>query len=268
MAIQLSLSKKNFLDSFLSSYLFQTTRKTTLDKLPKPWNRKFANRGQIFGQSPIYLWRNSPQIPYHKLINHYKSLHRKISPRARRLQNKQLRKFKLNMQKNYKPFFLRYNAFTAWNLRKKLIFPTLVAKTHKVRSFNTLPFKRKQYVNKIFNSFYNVKNIENKNLTHFETKLEILLVRAQWALSINQARFWIKSGFILNSKPFLTPGNIIKASPKIIPDIIKNQITHFNRGTSIPPYININNYTLALLRKPELSEINVPSTMTNKHLVY
>lgn len=268
MAIKLSLSSKNFLNSFISHYI---SLKNTYFKKQKqsPFFIPHTIRGSLFGRPTLFSYTKDPHYSIYKLAKIYKSTYQKISKNAKKKQLVQLKRFKKRMSLNYVPPFKRQSSWSNFNLKKKLLFPAIQVKSDKIRSYNSLNYKLNRKAKKIYNNFYNLKNSNKlRNIILEEQRLAVILFRAHWAISIDQANYWIKHNFISmnnsNNKYYVNPGNIITPKSTIIPTIIKNKLVHLERGTEKPNNIIEKNWKLIILRAPQINEINVPLNMTKK----
>ena len=268
MAIKLSLSSKNFLNSFISHYIslkntYYKNQKTSKFFIPH------SIRGSLFGRPTLFSYTKDPHYSIYKLAKLYKTTYQKISKSAKKKQIIQLKNFKKRMSLNYVPPFKRQSSWSNYNLKKKLLFPAVQIKSDKIRSYNSLNYKLNRKAKKIYNNFYNLKNSNKiRNIIKEEQRLAVILFRAHWAISIDQANYWIKHKFISinnhNNKYYVNPGDIITPKSSIIPTIIQNKLIHLERGTEKPNNIIEKEIKIIIIRSPEMKEINVPLNMTKK----
>ena len=268
MTIKLSLKSKNFLNSFVSHYI---SLKNTYYK--KQLHSQFfiphSVRGSLFGKPTLFSFTKDPHYSINKLAKLYKYTNQKLSKNAKKKQIIQLKKFKLRMKTSYVPPYKRQSFWSNFNLKKELLFPAVQVKSDKIRSYNSLNFKLNRKAKKIYNKFYNLKNSNNnRNIIKEEQRLAVILFRANWAISINEAEHWIKHKFISvnysKNKKYIQPGDVIIPKSNIVPLIILNKLVHLERGAVKPSYIVEKELKLWIIKEPNINEINVPLNMTKK----
>ena len=118
--------------------------------------------------------------------------------------------------------------------------------------YRNYSFRRNLALNRANKSFY-------QSLS--ENSLEIILIRSHWAISIDQAKHFIKNKYIDFNHKNIQPGDIISAHPSILPIIFNNILLHKKSGSKIPSYIKRSSNKIYILKNP--SDFLLPHNFYN-----
>lgn len=189
----------------------------------------------------------------------------------------QYEKKKLKRYKKFKPkdqtqyLVSRYPNKT--NSYKKRYKTNLIT-TKKFRLFYGNPSKK--YVKKQINYILNKKINKNLNfklllLEIFEKRLDIILYRSKFALSLRNAKQLISHGKVFVNKVHvktpsykLKPGDLISINPKFY-TLVEQNIKNSQTWPIPPKYLIINYKTLEIINHSDISKIN-NSTTFRSHL--
>jgi small subunit ribosomal protein S4 len=219
--------------------------------------------------------------------NKFKPFYKKLIKLRENVQNrKKLLKFKKQKWKQfiyyYRKKLKRYKKFkpndqTRYTVSK---FPTKnnsYKKRFRNTLFNSINFRlfygnlSKTFVKK--NIKQTLQNRKTKNfylifLEKFEHRLDTILYRSKFSLSLRNARQLIVHGkVIVNNKIIKTPsyrtvpGDLIKINPKFY-NLIKKNIKNLNIWPIPPKYLSINYKTMEILLNNSIKNNNISSHFT------
>lgn len=267
--IQLSLTKKNLKNQYINKYILNE-KKYKYKILQKEYI-KFKKIANINNYNPKN-YDSSKLINYQQKINKYflKKNYLYNKRRLKHLKNKS------------------YHWLTPNKLQSSLIHPYFSLKSKD--PYRNYSFRKNLYFKRVLKSFYYPLHFNQSNI---ESRLEILLVRVHWAISIPQAKSFIKNKFIFSelsssfthdpAKYGITPtaeaehelitssfslksGDTIVASSQLLPIIFHNKLIHSKLGSPLPSYLFSSSYKFTLLSNPSLSDSLFPSTLPNTSL--
>jgi len=222
--------------------------------------------------------------------NKFKPLYKQLIRLRENVQNrKKLLKFKNQKWKqfiyHYKRKLKRYKKFKPNDQTQYIIskFPTK-ANSYKKRFKNTLDNSKKfrlfygnlskKYVkNCIKQTFKKKSNQKFINfyltfLEHFEHRLDTILYRSKFSISIRNAKQLIVHGKIsINNKTVRTPsykvvpGDLITVNPKFS-DLIEKNIKNSNIWPIPPKYLSINYKTMEIIVTDSIKNTNISTNFT------
>lgn len=162
------------------------------------------------------------------------------------LRKKEIKKqyVELNIDRNKEVSFLK---------RNNKINPKKLRYYKQFGNFKAIPFKRDRSMYRTF-SFKKKLALNRANKLFYnsfsENSLEIILIRSHWAISLDQAKHFIKNNYILFNNKNIQSGDTIFAHPKIIPIIFKNILIHKKLGSKVPSYIKRSSNKIIILNNP------------------
>ena len=160
----------------------------------------------------------------------------------------------LNLKRNKELFQLKNKKINNGRLLKKLRYYKQFGNLKKVKTFSV---DKSRYINYSFRkNLYNQRKIKLFYQKHSENSLEILLIRAHWAISIAEAKHFIKNDYLVFKNKNIQSGDIILAKDSLLPLIFKNILIHKKYGSKVPTYLKRSVNSIYLLEEPSQILLN------------